>query len=170
MKNKSILCWIVAFAMMMGAGLHTLQAQSLSDVIKENNGDWLIGNWEATDNDGNTHTQTFKWELGKNVVVSHNKNPRWEIMGMTAYNADTEEVTYVGYSNRGGRVTGTWNDREGSPILRVKAQGSDGQSWEGAVLYKKIDDKTMRIEMFRVDDNGDVEDEARGGMEFKRKK
>jgi hypothetical protein len=145
-------------------------AQSvLEDRMAKAGTDWLIGEWEGKDENGQTLQQTFSWDLDKHVVNSQTKNPRWEIKGTTGWNPETGHAIYVGFSNRGGALKGTWGERDGSPILTLKAMDQEGRSWSGAVVYKKKDASTMEVQIFGLNDDGSVKDTAQSTLTYKKK-
>jgi len=143
--------------------------QTLGDRIIKAGTDWLIGEWEGTDDDGRTLQQTFSWDLDKHVVTSRSKTPRWEIKGTTGWNPETDEAVYVGFSNRGGAVKGTWKEHEGSPMLKIKVVDQEGRSWSGAVVYKKKDASTMDVQIFGLDGGGDLEGAPQTTITYKKK-
>jgi len=151
--------------------LATLQAQqTLADLVAEVGGEWLVGDWVGYSDNGDELVQTIHWDLDKHVIAIHFKTPRFEIKSMTAVDPTSGNVKYIGFSNRGGALTGTWQEESGWPLLRVKAVNQDGQTWKGALLFQRVDDNTMKIEIFRVDEDGELIYPARTSTEFKRKK
>ena len=165
--NTSPILLVLALLSFTGA---THAQSSLGDKVIEAGHDWLIGHWEATDDDGRTLHQSFAWDLDKHVIAMVTKNPRWEIKGMTGLNPEKEaEAVFVGFSNRGGAVKGRWSKKDGSPMLRIKAMSQDGNAWEGAVVYKKINGTTMEVQLFGVDDNGQLKESVETTLTYRKK-
>jgi len=143
--------------------------QTLGDRIVEAGTDWLIGEWEGSDDEGGTLLQTFSWDLDKHAMNSRSKTPRWEIKGTTGWDPEKHKAVYVGFSNRGGAIKGTWGKHEGSPMLKLKATDLEGRSWSGAVVYKKKDASTMEVQIFGLADDGELDESRQTSITYKKK-
>jgi len=146
------------------------QAQpKLAELVAEVNGEWMLGEWVAYTESGEEMTQKVSWDLDEHVVVMHFQAPMLEVKAMTGLDPASGQVKYVGFSNRGGALTGTWGEADGWPLLRLRGANADGQVWKMALLYKRVDDKTMRVEIHGMDGADNVIQPARTTTQFKRK-
>ena len=147
----------------------TLQAQStLESLVQEAGFSWLLGKWKASNSEGQTLRQSFSWDLKKNVVVGETIDPEYQVKTLTGIAPDREEPVLVGFSSRGGAVRGVWRDRDGSPLLTLRASDREGRTWRGAILYKKIDGDTMEVRVFGLDEVGEPKPTPEARLTYRR--
>ena len=147
------------------------QAQpSLAELVDQAGAEWMIGNWVSEGENGETISLSTAWALDKNVILLDRKDSRLEIKSMTAVDPQSGEVRYVGVSNHGGIILGTWTEESGNPVLKFKAHGRDGRSLKGAVVFKSGADQTLLAEYYPIDDSDNLVEPAKAKFVFKRKK
>ncbi len=67
-------------------------------------------------------------------------------------------------------MTGVWGMWGGDIVLRWKAISPEGQTWEGASVFRRGDDNTMKLDLCEQDSYGDPVSPPRSTISFKRKK
>jgi len=143
--------------------------QSLADIVKEYGFDWLIGKWIATTDEGEKVQAIYKWELDKHLVTIDLKWPDYEHRGMIFYVPAADEVVQIGVDNKGGSWKGTWDAEENKGILKIENTKATGETQKMAIIYSKVDAKTMKTELYGLRESGELEDKPRGSLEYKHK-
>lgn len=144
--------------------------QTLAEMVDQAGAEWMMGNWVSEDENGQAIDLSFAWALDKHAILLDRKDSRWEIKSMTAVDPESGEVKYVGVSNRGGIILGTWSEESGNPLLKFNVRGREGRSWKGAVLFKSAGDQNLLVEYFATDDSNNLVEPAQAKFVFKRKK
>jgi len=142
--------------------------QNLGDIVKEYGFDWLIGKWEAETSEGDKVQVIYKWELDKHLVTINLKWPDYEHRGMIFYVPAADEVVQIGVDNKGGTWKGTWDAEENKGILKIEHTKADGETQKMAIIYSKVDAQTMKTELYGLRENGELEAQPRGTLEYKR--
>jgi len=143
--------------------------QSLGDIVKEYGFDWLIGKWVGQTSEGDKIQVIYNWQLDKHLVTIHLKWPDYEHRGMIFYVPTADEVVQIGVDNIGGSWKGTWDAEENKGILKIEHTKADGEIQKMAIIYSKVDAKTMKTELYGVNEAGELEAQPRGSLEYKHK-
>ncbi len=142
--------------------------QSLRDIAKEYGADWLAGRWTATTDDGTEIQLVYKWELDGHLVTVDFKMGEFASRGMIFYVPGEVKATAVSVDNRGGRSKGTWEEQDGKLVSKSERIDADGNVQKSAGVYTKVDAKTIKIALYGVDQDGELNDESWGSLDFKR--
>ena len=143
--------------------------QSLRDVAKEYGSDWLAGRWTVTTDDGTTILLVYKWELDGHLMTADFKMGEYASRGMIFYVPGEEKATQVSVDNRGGRSKGTWEAQDGKLVSKSERVDAEGNVQKSAAVYSKVDAKTIKIALYGLDQDGELNDEPWFTMDFKRK-
>ncbi len=143
--------------------------QSLRDVAKEYGSDWLAGRWTATTDDGTTILLVYKWELDGHLMTADFKMGEYASRGMIFYVPGEEKATQVSVDNRGGRTKGTWEAQDGKLVSKSERVDAEGNVRKSATVYSKVDAKTIKIALYGLDQDGELNDEPWFTMDFNRK-
>lgn len=144
--------------------------QKLGDLVSEGGFDWIIGNWEATSDEGDKIELVYKWELDKNMVSMLLKWPNNEYRAMIFYKPTEDKIVQVTVDNKGGTGTGTWEPDGNKAVLKHEHTGSDWQTSKMGFVHSKVDDDTMRWEIHELSSSGELADYSSYNIEFKRQK
>ena len=142
--------------------------QNLRDLAKEYGADWLAGSWTATTDDGTEIQLVYRWELEGHLVTVDFKMGDYASRGMIFYVPDEEKATAVSVDNRGGSSKGTWEVQDGKLVSINERVDAEGNVQKGAAVYSKVDAKTIKIALYGLNQNGELNDEPWGSMDFKR--
>jgi len=143
--------------------------QSLRDLAKEYGVDWLAGRWTAKTDDGTTILLVYKWELNGHLLSVDFKMGRYASRGMIFYSPGSENATQVGVDNMGGRSKGKWEVRDdGTLVSKSEYVNAEGDVRKSAAVYKNLDAKTIKITLYGLNENGELNDEPWFTTEFKR--
>lgn len=143
--------------------------QSLRDLTTEFGYDWLAGRWTATTNEGVEIQLIYKWELNGHLLSVDFKMGEYAYRGIIFNVPEQEKAKQVSVDNRGGRSKATWEAREdGSLISKSEHIDAEGNSRKGAAVYSKVDDKTIKIALYGLNEAGELNDEPWVTTEFKR--
>ena len=143
---------------------------SLSDLVRDAGGDWMIGSWEGSTGDGGTLTHSFAWDLDKQIVVMRGKAGDMQYMGVTALDPVSKEPRYVGFDSRGTVSKGTWSEDSGTLVLKLESESAESGKRKMGISFKKSGDGGLEIGLHRVDDNGAVAQPAGGTITLKKVK
>ncbi|RME94946.1 MAG: hypothetical protein D6766_04545 [Verrucomicrobia bacterium] len=148
----------------------SLNAQpTLADLVAEAQADWMVGTWVGYADDGTQVTQTFSWDLDKQVIVMRGSAGDMSWMGVTSIDPTTGEPRYVGWDNRGTHSTGTWADEGGDVALRLESKQPDGQTRKMAVVFGRASGGRLEIRFHGVDQWGYIDYPARFSIQLKKK-
>ncbi len=146
-----------------------LAQQSFRDVTKEFGVDWLAGRWTATTGEGPTIQLVYKWELNGHLLTVDFKMGEYTSRGMIFNVPNEEKVTQVSVDNRGGRSKATWDGREdGSLVSKSERVNAEGEVQKSVAVYSKVDAKTIKIALYGLNEDGELNDEPWFTTEFKR--
>ena len=143
---------------------------SLGYLVSEGGFDWMIGKWEATNDEGDKVELEYKWELNKNLMTMRLKWPNFEYHGMIFYVPAKEEVVQIGVDNAGGNGKGKWEAVGDKAILKYEHTALYGEISRMGVGHSKVDAKTMKVEIYEMSSDGELAEEPGLTTEFKRQK
>lgn len=143
--------------------------QSFRDLAKEYGYDWLAGRWTATTDDGTEIQLVYKWELDGHLLTVDLKMGEFASRGMMFFVPGEEKVVQVSVDNRGGRSKGTWEAQDGKLISKSERVDAEGNVQKSATVYSKVDAKTIKIALYGLDLDGELNDESWFTMDIKRK-
>jgi len=143
---------------------------TLGDLIGQYGYEWLIGNWRATDDNGQTYKLNWKWALDKNAIMLELKTDESSYIGMIAFNASGEEVIQFGADNRGRTMKGTWGEGYQGATLRSEILMPDGASEKIEHVFSKVDGNSLKVVEYAVESDGWRASSPRGQVTFKRQK
>lgn len=147
----------------------TAAQQSLRDLTTEFGYDWLAGRWTTTTNEGAVIQLVYKWELNGHLMTVDFKMGEYASRGMIFSVPDQQKATQVSVDNRGGRSKSTWDGREdGSLISKSERVNAEGEVQKSAAVYSKVDAKTIKIALYGLNEDGELNDEPWFTTEFKR--
>ena len=144
--------------------------QSLGGIVKEYGFDWVIGKWVATTEEGDKIQIEYKWQLNRHLVTLYLKWPDYEYQGMIFYSPAEDEVVQIGVDSRGGSGKGIWDVEGNKAIIKYEHISADWETNRMAIAHSKVDANTMKAEVYSVDSSGQIADEPRDTLEFKRQK
>ena len=166
MSLKNILPVLAAVLVILATGAKA--QQSLGDIVKEYGFDWLIGKWAAQTDEGNKIQVIYNWQLDKHLVTIDLKWPDYEHRGMIFYVPGKDEVVQIGVDNKGSTWQGTWEVDGDKARVRIEQTKADGQTRKMAIVYSKVDARTMKTEVYGVDETGKLTGEPRGTLQYNR--
>jgi hypothetical protein len=142
--------------------------QSLRDLAQEYGINWLAGRWTATTDDGTEILLVYRWVLDGHAVIVDFKMGEMASHGMIYYVPDDEKATAISVDNRGGRSKGTWEAQGDKLVSKNERIDADGNVQKSAAVYSKVDNKTIKIAIYGLDQYNELSDEPRFTMDFKR--
>jgi hypothetical protein len=166
LKNKILAVAAILIITTTGASAQ----QKLGDFVAEGGFDWIIGNWEASNDQGDKIELIYKWELDKHMVSMLLKWPNNEYRAMIFYNAVEDKIVQVTVDNQGGTGKGTWEPNGDKAVLKHEHTGSDWQTNKMGFVHSKVDDNTMRWDIHELYSSGEIADYSSFSIEFKRQK
>lgn len=166
-NSKKLSGVLVVLALLAICGSHAA-AGPLGDLVEQQGFNWLAGRWKATTDDGTEITLSYRWGLEKNVIFMDFK------MGDTAshtmiYLSDNDEVVSLGIDNKGNTSKAAWDVADSKLISKGQYKDPNGQTIGIAYTIERVDQKTMSLELFGVE-NGQLADYSWWSTEFKRQK
>jgi hypothetical protein len=163
--TKTILLVMAVLAICSGSAM---AQQSLRDLAQEYGCNWLAGRWKATTDDGTEIILSYRWACDGHAVVVDFKMGEYASHGMIYYVPDDEKATAISVDNRGGRAKGTWEPQGDKLVAKSEHINADGEVRKSGAVYSKVDNKTIKIAVYGLDEYGDLNDEPWFTSEFKR--
>ena len=159
---------IVSAILLIGLVTTSSAQQTFGDMVKENGFEWLIGNWTSTFEQDQTAQLTYKWAIKDHLICADFKAADYHYHGMVFFSPAEQQVVEVGVDSRGGVVKGTWGPEDMDAVSTTTRTDAKGNVEKIAFIHSKVDDKTMRVALYRLDENGNRPDNAWATMEYKR--
>jgi hypothetical protein len=130
----------------------------------------LAGRWTAKTDDGTTIQLVYKWELNGHLLAVDFKMGEYASRGMIFFVPGAEKATQVSVDNMGGRSKGEWEvDADGNLVSKSEHVNAEGNVRKSGAVYKNIDAKTIKIAIYGLDENGELNDKPWFTTEFKRR-
>ena len=142
----------------------------LGDFVTEAGFDWLIGNWEATGDEGDKFELIYKWELDKHLLTMQLKWANNEYRAMIFYKPTEDKIVQITVDNQGGTGKGTWEPDGDKAVLKHEHTDSDWQTTKMGFVHSKVDENTIKWEGHELDSSGELSDYSFFTIEFKRQK
>ena len=142
----------------------------LGDLVTEGGFDWIIGAWTATTDEGDKIDVTYRWELDKHMLSVHLKWPTYEYRGMIFHVPAEDKVAQVGVDNRGGNGKGIWEAEGNKAVHRYEYTDADGQINKMGMVHSRVNDDTMKVEVYEVSGDGTLGQSPAFTTEYKRQK
>lgn len=142
--------------------------ETLADAVQQSGCNWLIGKWAGEAPDGQKYQIEYKWALKNHVISIHFKGFDFEYHGIIFFDADKEEVVQIGVDSNGGNGKGTWFAEYGTATMRNEQKGEYGEISRMGFVYARVDDRTMKTEVYEMDSNGQLGAQPSGTLEYKR--
>jgi len=159
---------LLALAVLIILSGSAMAQQSLRDLTQEYGGGWLIGRWAATTNDGTEITLVYRWILDGHAIIVDMKMGEYASHSMIYYVPDDEKATAISVDNQGGRAKGTWVAQDDKLISKTERIDADGNAQKSGAVYSKVDNKTIKIALYGLNDYDELSDEPWFSMDFKR--
>lgn len=142
--------------------------QSLKDLAQEYGTNWLAGRWAATTDEGTEIMLVYRWALDGHAVVVDFKMGEYASHGMIYYVPDDEKATSISVDNRGGRSKGTWEVQGDKLVSKNEHVNAEGQKRKYAAVYSKVDNRTIKIALYGLNEYDELNDEPWFTTDYKR--
>jgi len=144
--------------------------EKLGDLVTEGGFDWMIGAWTGTTDQGDKIDVVWKWDLDKHMLSVSVKWPNYEYRGMIFYVPSEDKITQIGVDNRGGNGKGTWSAEGNKAVNRYEHTGADGEINRMGMVHSRLDDSTMKVEVYEVSSDGTFSQSPAFTTQYKRQK
>ena len=132
---------------------------SLGERIEQDGIGWIIGSW-SVERDGNKLEISYKWAVKDHIISSRLKMPGVEGFSVIGINPKSGDVEQSGFNSRGSKITGKWGPKGDMPMLKYTSINDADETQTAAVAFRKVDEKTIEVQIFSADDSGKVGDSA----------
>jgi len=167
MSLKKATLWAAAILVIWGGS--ALGQQSLGDLAKGEGFGWIAGRWTATIDDGQTIDLIYKWELDGHLASMDFKMGEYAYKAMIFYDATESKVVEVGVDSKGGQSKGSWDVEGENLVSTTNKRDNEGKTQKIAIVHTKGRGRTMKVEVYSVDEYGSRAAEPWTTVEFKRK-
>jgi hypothetical protein len=142
--------------------------QTLGDLVASGGYDWIIGRWVAATDEGQQVEFTFDWGLDKHAVLDSLQAGDFKYQGIIRLSPTGEEAIDQGVDSRGGTWKGAWSPEGDGLVRRVEHLSADGRVRKGDIVFGKVDNDTVTIAIYAVDDGGSRNAEPWTKLTYKR--
>lgn len=160
--------FLVGLSLLFVSAVPASAQQSLGDFITEYGYDWVIGKWVATTDEGQTIKLSYTWGLDKHIVLVDFQMGEFKYHAMIMFMPSREEVVQIGADNMGGTWNGTWGDDYAGAAHSTENTKLDGTKEKSEMVHSKVDNDTMKVAFYGVDNYGYRQSQAQGTLTFKR--
>jgi hypothetical protein len=157
---------LVLMALVISMGSVAVAQDSLKDLVEEQGFGWMAGQWKATTDNGEIVTE-FKWAADGHALVNDLKMGEYSSHGIIYFVPDEEQVKQFTVNSRGQTTQGTWEGQDGKAICKTKMTDEYGDSTDVGIAYSKVDSKTMKVEVYGLE-NGELSWDPMFEVNFKR--
>ena len=144
--------------------------EKLGDLVEEAGFNWMIGRWTATTDDGQEIEISYRWGLDRYLATYDFKMGEFAYRGMIFYVPTEQKVVEMGVDNRGGTAKATWDIEGEKAVSKSERIQADGETVRMAIINSKVNNKTMKMELYGTDSSGEQADEPWATLQFKRQK
>ena len=162
-------CLLAVAILLFAWSVQAAAQQSLGDIVKEYGFDWLISKWMTKTDEGEKILITYKWALDKHLVTIDYKGGDYEYRSIVFYMPAEDEVVQVGVDNKGGTWKGTWDAEGDKAVMKVEKTEANGKTEKMVAFLSKVDDQTMKAELYAVNESGELADKPLSIQQFKHK-
>jgi hypothetical protein len=142
--------------------------ETLGDLVASGGYDWILGRWVATTDEGQKVEFTFDWALDKHAVLNGLRMGDFQYEGIIRLSSTGEEAVDQGVDSRGGLWKGAWSPEGDGLVRRVEHMSPDGQTRKGDIVFGKVDNDTVTIAIYAVDNSDSRSAEPWNKMTYKR--
>lgn len=160
----------VGLLALVGATFVAQAQSSLGELASQAKVDWLMGDWQATTDNGGTMAVSFKGDLDNHIALVTQKDQRSESKGIIIVDPAGGEPKFYCGNNLGGTGSGVWSAEDGKAVLKYKHTDADGRTMKMGITFTKVDANTMEVRIFDLSDKDELGTDARTTVQFKRKK
>lgn len=144
------------------------QTATLGDLVDTGGVDWIIGNWGATTEEGQSLNSSYTWDMNKNLIKLSFKMGEYEGLGLIFYSPQEGKVIQVGADSRGGVSKGSWDAEEENLAASLEFAAADGNKGKFVIVHANIDAKRMKVAFYGIGESGDRMPNPWATMEYKR--
>jgi hypothetical protein len=155
---------------LFGAAIIVQAQSSLGELATQAKVDWLMGDWQAVSDSGDTTSVSFKADLDKHIAFVSHKDARGESKGIIIVDPVSGEPKFYSGNSLGGSGTGVWTAEDGKAILKYKQVAADGRTTSMGITFSKVDANSMEVKIYDLNDKGELGSDPRSTVQFKRKK
>ena len=160
---------LVVAVLLAVSAVESRAQDKLGDFVAEYGYDWMIGNWAATNDEGQQIELEYKWILDKYAMCVNVKIGDFKYHGMIMLVPSREEVVQLGADNNGGTWNGTWTEDYDGAANRNQRLDADGTTLTMEHVYIKVDNNCFKIKEYSVE-SGNRASQSSGETTFKRQK
>ena len=159
---------IASAIFLIGLATTASAQQTFGEMVREGGFEWLIGDWTSTFEQDQTAQLTYKWAIKDRLITADFKTADYAYHGMVFFSPAEHQVVEVGVDSRGGVVKGSWGPEGMDAVSTTTRTDAEGNAEKIVFLHSKVDDKTMRITLYKLGENGNRPEQAWATMEYKR--
>jgi uncharacterized protein (TIGR02246 family) len=158
--------WLLQTVREVDIGSSPSNYQHLKDL------DWLIGNWEDTDENSDINLN-FKWDKNNNFLIEHftvqilNRD-EMEGIQIIGWDPDKKKIHSWVFDSDGGFREGTWSKKGDHWVAAMGSTLADGKKASSIDVYTKVDDNNFTFDMDARDVDGELLPDI-GPVHFKKK-
>jgi L-ascorbate metabolism protein UlaG (beta-lactamase superfamily) len=173
MKRKAIselhlrAAWIMVFIGVFILSSQALAQSSLRDMVTERGFDWLIGHWEAVNDQGQKINVVYSWELDGHMIAIDFKMDQFAYKGMIVHIPSRDSVVEVGIDNKNTSVKGTWEATDDKAISKTERTDASGNTIKATVYHSQPQADTLKLDLY-IWDEETLTDKSIGALDFKR--
>jgi hypothetical protein len=160
---------LVLMVVLVTIGNVAIGQETLKDVVEEQGFAWMAGQWKATTDDGQDIELAYQWVVKGHAIVTTFKIGDNSSQGMIYLDADEQQVRQFSVDSRGRATKATWDVQDGKAIAKTQIADEYGQTTDVAITYSKIDNTTMKVEVYGLED-GELSDYPWFEIDFKKEK
>jgi hypothetical protein len=160
---------VVLVALLIAMGSVAVGQESLKDIVEEQGLGWMAGQWKASTDDGLEISVGFQWGANGHALVHDLTMGERSSNGIIYLVADEEQVKEFGVDSRGKVTQATWESQDGKAICKTKWTDEYGDSTDVGFAYSKVDSKTMKVEVYTLE-NGELSWDPAFEINFNRQK
>ncbi len=160
----------VALAVLLVAvGNVAIGQENLKDIVEEQGYGWMMAKWTAATDSGQSITINFQWAVKGHAIITGFEMGERSSHGMIYFDADEQAVKQFSVDSRGQATKATWEPMGVKALCRTQMTDEYGDRTDVGIAYSKVDDTTMKVEVYRLE-NGQVPDYPAFQMNFTKAK
>jgi len=143
--------------------------ENFKNIVEQEGFGWMLGRWKATTDDGTEILLSYLWAVKGNAMISSFKMGDMSSLGMIFLDMEAEQAKQLSVDSRGRASIAVWETRYDEAISKTTMTNEYGEVTDVGVVYSKVDDTTINVELYGLD-NGELSDNSWFDINFKKVK
>ncbi len=148
--NRGTKALVIMTVLLTLGGVAAAQ-ETLKDLVEQEGTGWMLGQWKATTDDGQSIVLGYTWAVNGHAIISDFKMGERSSHGMIYFDANEEQVKQFSIDSRGKATKATWASEYGQVKATTKMTDEYGDSTDVVIVYSKVNSTTIGVAVYGLE-------------------